>query len=104
VAQLGQEAKKKCLPLINKLREAGIRTMGALGKGAIKVQLRLADKFKVPYTIIVGLTEVREGTVIIRDMKVGTQKSVPFDDAVDEIIKLIGEENRDQYTPGEIIY
>lgn len=102
VAQLGQESKKKCLPLINELRDAGIKTMGALGKGSIKVQLRLADKFKVPYTVIVGLTEVREGTAIIRDMKVGTQKSVAFDEVVDEVIKLIGEENRDMYRPGEV--
>ncbi len=104
VAQLGQESKKKSLPLIAELRENGIRTMGALGKGSIKVQLRLADKFKVPYTVILGLTEVREGTAIIRDMKVGTQKTVPFEDTVEEILKLIGEENRDLYTPGELMY
>ncbi|HRY90844.1 MAG TPA: histidine--tRNA ligase [Candidatus Gracilibacteria bacterium] len=104
VAQLGDEAKKKCLPLIIQLRENGIKTMGALGKGAIKSQLRLADKFKVPYTIIMGLTEVREGTAIIRDMKIGTQKTVAFDDCVDEILKLIAEEDRDRYSPGEAIY
>lgn len=104
VAQLGQESKKRCLPLITDLREAGIRTMGALGKGSIKVQLRLADKFQVPYTVIIGLTEVREGTAIIRDMKVGTQKTVQMDAVVDEILELIGEENRDMYTPGEAIY
>lgn len=104
VAQLGRESKKRCLPLITDLREAGIRTMGALGKGSIKVQLRLADKFQVPYTVIIGLTEVREGTAIIRDMKVGTQKTVQLEDVVDEILGLIGEENRDMYTPGEAIY
>ena len=32
VAQLGREAKKKSLPLIEELREAGVKTMGALGK------------------------------------------------------------------------
>jgi histidyl-tRNA synthetase len=104
VAQLGHDAKKKCLPLINELREAGVRTMGALGKGAIKTQMRLADKFKVPYTLILGLTEVREGTIIIRDMKVGTQTTIPFENAVDEVIKRIGKENLDYYSPGELIY
>lgn len=103
VAQLGGQAKKKCLPLIAELRDAGIKTMGALGKGSIKVQMRLADKFKVPYTVIVGLTEVREGNAIIRDMKVGTQRSVRMSDVVEEIINLIGEENRDLYTPGDAI-
>jgi histidyl-tRNA synthetase len=104
VAQLGQEAKKKCLPLIMDLRDAGIKTMGALGKGSIKTQLRLADKFEVPYTVIIGLTEVREGTAIIRDMKVGSQKTVAIEDVVDEIVALIGEDNVDTYSPGEAIY
>jgi histidyl-tRNA synthetase len=104
VAQLGKEAKKKCLPLIAQLREAGLRTMGALGKGSIKVQMRLADKFKVPYTVIVGLTEVREGTAIIRDMTVGTQKTVPFDEIADALINLIGDENRDSFSPGDLLY
>ncbi len=103
VAQLGGEAKKKCLPLITDLREAGVRTMGALGKGAIKTQLRLADKFKVPYALIMGLTEVREGNVIIRDMKVGTQVTIPIEKAVDEVIKRIGESNLDKYSPGETL-
>lgn len=104
VAQLGQIAKKKCLPLIVELREAGVKTMGALGKGSIKTQLRLADKFKVPYTVILGITEVREGTAIIRDMKVGTQLTVPFEDTVDAIVKLIGDENLDLYNPGDVVY
>jgi len=104
VAQLGQEAKKRCLPLIADLRDAGIKTMGALGKGSIKTQLRMADKFNVPYTIILGLTEVREGTAIIRDMKVGSQKTVPFEDAVEEMVALIGEDDLDLYSPGEAVY
>jgi len=104
VAQLGKEAKKKCLSIIANLREAGVKTMGALGKDSIKTQLRLADKFGAPYTIIVGLTEVREEVVIIRDMKVGTQKTVPMKDVVKEVIRLIGKENLDTYSPGELLY
>ncbi len=104
VAQLGKEAKKKCLSIIADLREVGVKTMGALGKDSIKTHLKLADKFGAPYTIIVGLTEVREGVVIIRDMKVGTQKIVPMQDVVKEVIKLIGKENLDAYSPGELLY
>ncbi|MCC7431998.1 histidine--tRNA ligase, partial [Candidatus Peregrinibacteria bacterium] len=99
VAQLGREAKKVCLPLINELRETGIKTMGALGKGAFKNQLKIADRFKVPYCVLIGLTEVREGTAIIRDMKVGTQKTVKMDQVVAEMVKRIGKENLDFYDP-----
>lgn len=104
VAQLGTEAKKKSLRLIVDLREAGIKTVGALGKGSMKAQLKLADKFCVPFTVIMGLTEVREGTAIIRNMKAGTQVTVPFDKVIKEIVKRIGEKNVDKYSPGEVLY
>jgi histidyl-tRNA synthetase len=104
VAQLGNEAKKKCLGLIDDLRDAGIKTMGALGKGSINIQLRMADKFKVPYTVLIGITEVRENTAIIRNMQKGTQETVPMNKVVEKIVKIIGEKNLDKYSPGEILY
>lgn len=104
VAQLGKEAKKKCLPLINALHEAGIKTMGALGKGSINEQLRIANKFKVLYTVLIGITEVREGTAIIRDMSKGQQQTVKMDKVVGKLIKLLGENNLDKYSPGELLY
>ncbi len=104
VAQLGDEAKKKCLLLIDELREAGVRTVGALGKGSMKAQLRLADKFQVPYCLILGATEVREKVIIVRDMSKGQQKAVPMDKVVQEVVKLIGKENLDTYSPGEISF
>lgn len=102
VAQLGDLAKKKCLKLIEELRDRGVKTVGALGKGSIKSQLKLADKHNAPYALILGSTEVRDGTIIIRDMSVGQQKEVPFDTVIDEVIQLIGEDDLDCYSPGEV--
>lgn len=104
VAQLGYEAKKKCILLIAKLREAGIKTVGALGKDSIKSQLHLADRFGVPFTIIMGITEVRDKTAIIRDMKRGSQKITAYEKVVDEMKKLLGEGELDTYSPGEVLY
>lgn len=103
VAQLGRAAKKACLPLINELRERGVRTMGALGKGAIKNQLKIADRFKVPYCVLIGLTEVREGTAIVRDMVKGSQKTVKMSEVVPEIVKRIGPAELDSYNPKDPI-
>ncbi len=102
VAQLGDEAKKKCLRIIDNLREAGIRTVGALGKGSMKAQLRLADKFQVPYCLILGATEVRDGVILVRDMAKGQQHPVPMTEIVPEMIRLLGEDKLDRYSPGEI--
>ncbi|MEK7672261.1 MAG: histidine--tRNA ligase [Patescibacteria group bacterium] len=104
VAQLGVEAKRKSLPLIAALREAGIKTMGALGKGSINIQLKIANKFRVPYTVLIGLTEVREGTAIIRDMSKGVQETVKTEQVVERLVELIGEDELDKYTPGEVAY
>lgn len=103
VAQLGKEAKLKCLPLISQMRDMGIKTVGELGKGSMKSQIGLADKFGVKYTVILGITEVRENTAIIRSMAKGTQEIVDFDDVLDKLVGLIGEEKLDTYTPGEVI-
>jgi histidyl-tRNA synthetase len=104
VAQLGDQAKKKCMNLLWELRERGVKTVGALGKGSMKGQIQLATKFEVPYTLILGITEVRDGTIIIRDMAKGQQRIVPFDTIIDEVVNLIGEKNLDKYSPGEIVY
>lgn len=104
VAQLGDIAKKKCLSLIVELRDRGIKCVGALGKGSMKAQMRLADKFNVQYSLIMGITEVREGTIILRDMVKGKQEVIQFDDVIDKVISVIGEDNLDTYSPGELIY
>ena len=98
VAQLGPEAKKKCLKLISELRDKGVHTLGALGEASLKSQMRLADKFGARYTLLIGQMEVKEGTMILKDMKAGKQKQIKFEKAIQEIIKLLGEDNLDTYT------
>ena len=98
VAQLGPEAKKKCLGLISELRERGVHTLGALGEASQKSQMRLADKFAARFTLLLGKMEVKEGTIILRDMAAGKQKQIKFSEAIPQIIKLLGEKNLDTYT------
>lgn len=98
VAQLGPEAKKTCLKLITDLRESGIHTIGALGEASLKSQMRLADKFEARYTFLLGKMEVKENTIILRDMRAGKQKQIAFKDALPTVKKLLGEKNLDAYT------
>ena len=98
VAQLGPDAKKKCLPLVSELRDLGIHTVGALGEASLKSQMRLADRFQARYTLLMGQLEVKEDTIILRDMSAGKQKQIPFCNAISEVVKLIGEEQLDHYS------
>jgi histidyl-tRNA synthetase len=97
VAQLGPDAKKKCLKLIEALRERGVHTIGALGEASLKSQMRLADKFEARYTLLMGQLEVKEKTIILRDMKAGKQESMKFGEAIPKVIALLGEKNLDTY-------
>lgn len=103
VAQLSQDAKLKCLSVIETLREQGIKTVGSLGKGSIREQLDLAARFKVPYTILIGLTEVRENKLILRNMARGSQETIDTEEVVPKLIEIFGEENLEKYKPGEIL-
>jgi len=98
VAQLGPEAKKKCLPLVSQLRDLGVHTVGALGEASLKSQMRLADRFQAKYCLLLGQMEVKENTIILKDMIAGKQKQIPFDSAVAEVIKQLGKSKLDTYS------
>lgn len=95
VAQLGVNAKKKALSLLQQLREAGIQTVGAMGTGSMRTQLDMATDFGVKYCLLLGEIEVKEGMLIVRDMRAGTQESVPYAKAVEIMQERIGREKMD---------
>ncbi|HOX61118.1 MAG TPA: histidine--tRNA ligase [Candidatus Magasanikbacteria bacterium] len=75
-AQLGEQARRRALYLIEDLRHAGTVTYHNLSKTSLKNQLELANKYECPYTLILGQKEVQDGTIIIRDMESGIQEIV----------------------------
>lgn len=89
VVQLGDSAKKMALRLVSDLRARGIRTMGALGKASIRSQLESASKFEVEYALVLGQMEVVEKKIIMRDMKKGTQETLPFEGVVERMVELL---------------
>ncbi|MFH1012416.1 MAG: histidine--tRNA ligase [Candidatus Peregrinibacteria bacterium] len=91
VAQLGLIAKKRCLSLLSQLRERGINTVGAIGKDSIKAQMGLADRIGAKYTLLLGQIEVKENTIILRNMEKGSQETIAYDGIVDKMVHLLGE-------------
>lgn len=75
-AQLGGDAKRRALKIINELRGTGIHLAFNLFKSSLKAQLELANSLKVAYVVILGQKEVQDKTVIIRDMESGVQEIV----------------------------
>lgn len=89
IVQLGDDAKKVAIKLAADLRARGVKTMGALGKAAIRSQLETAGRFEVKYSLVIGQMEVLEKKIIIRDMKKGTQETISFDGIIDRMVELL---------------
>jgi len=79
-------AKRKSLLLFENLRHAGIAVATSLGRDGIKGQLRMANRLRVKFTLIVGQKEALDRTVILREMDSGIQESIAMDD-IAEVIK-----------------
>jgi len=79
-AQLGDLAKKKSLKIIEKLRKSGFSVISALSKDSIKSQLKIANKYEVDFSLILGHKEALEEKIIIRDMNTGIQEVVKLND------------------------
>lgn len=75
-AQLGEQARRRALYLLEGLRREGIMVKHNLAKSSLKTQLELANKYGVSHTLILGQKEVQDGTIIVRDMESGNQEII----------------------------
>lgn len=85
-AQLGEEARRRALKIINEIRSSGLRIAFNFFKNSLKTQLEAANSLKVPYVLILGQKEVQDKTIIIRDMESGVQEIVDHK-KIDSIMK-----------------
>ncbi len=94
LAQLGELAKKKSLPLFAEIEQAGILVAESFGRGALKTQLRHASKLGVELTLIIGQQEALDETVIVKNMLTGTQETVAQKRIVNFIKKNLKESSK----------
>lgn len=89
LAQLGDLGKKKSLVLFEQFRRSGTHAGISLGRDSIKAQLRIANRLKVKFAIIIGQKEALDGTVILREMDSGIQEVMPMEDIVEAVKKRL---------------
>ena len=73
------------LEIANALRTAGINTDVYLEEGKIKKKMKYADKWRIPYVVIVGEEEIKNKKYTLKDMKTGEQKVL----SIEEIINIL---------------
>lgn len=74
--QLGAEAKLKSLNIVEILRKAHVPIAQSLSRDSLGSQLAIAEKLAIPYTLIFGVKEAIENTVIVRNMSNRSQDTV----------------------------
>ena len=75
-----------CLPVMAKVRAAGIRCEIYPDAAKMKKQMGYANAQGIPFVAIEGETEMQEGRVTLKDMQTGEQTSV----TIDELIATVG--------------
>ncbi|MEL7656060.1 MAG: histidine--tRNA ligase, partial [Bacillota bacterium] len=87
IAVMGERAKMFGLKLMRDLRKQGVKAeMDSLARN-IKGQFKYSDRLKSKYTIVIGDNELDQNMVSIKNMENSTQKQVPLQDILKEIIK-----------------
>ena len=71
---------EQCLTIAKELRNAGINTDVYLEEGKIKKKMKYADKWNIPYVIIVGEEEVKTQKFTLKNMKTGEQKQITIEE------------------------
>lgn len=65
------------------LRNNGVNTQIYMEqKSKIKKQFKYADSLQIPYVIVIGEDEIKNGTVSLKDMNTGTQEQVSIENLV----------------------
>ncbi|MBI2677045.1 MAG: histidine--tRNA ligase [Candidatus Yanofskybacteria bacterium] len=89
LAQLGDFAKRKSLVLFEDFRKAGISASTSLGRDSIKAQLRIANRLRVKFAVIIGHKEALDKTAILREMDSGIQEIIPMDSIIESVKKRL---------------
>ena len=82
----GSQEEAYLLPIVAKVRAAGIRTELYPESCKMKKQMSYADAKKIPFVAIVGETEMAEGKINLKNMLTGEQSML----AIDELIGRMG--------------
>ena len=92
VVAMGEDASNAGVKLTNDLRLAGYSVQNDYFDKKMKAQMKIADRYNAKYSIIIGQSELENGTLVIKDMKSFEQETINLDNIVDYLQeKLRGE-------------
>ena len=77
-----------CIEVANKLRANGINTDVYMEDGKFKKKMKYADKWQIPYALIIGEDEVKTKMYTVKNMETGEQ----IKDSIENLVKYFNGE------------
>jgi histidyl-tRNA synthetase len=87
VVAMGEDAHREARALVRELRGHGHTAQAALEERPLGAQLKMADRARADFALIIGEKELRDGVVTVRDMEKGTQELVKRKDIVSWLMR-----------------
>ena len=87
ISNFDKLAELYALPLLRKLREAGIASELYPSPAKLKKQLTYADNKKIPYVVLVGEEEIAAGLFSLKDMQTGEQRKLGQTEILDYLTR-----------------
>ena len=78
----GEKETAYCLPVIAKVRQAGIRAEIFPDSTKMKKQMSYANAKQIPFVVLAGDNEIAEGKVTLKNMETGEQTLVSADELI----------------------
>lgn len=82
----GTDEENYCMPLVSKFREAGINSELYPDQGKLKKQMKYADQKHIPFVILIGENEMKDGIITLKNMISGEQLSIKTEGAVEYLL------------------
>jgi len=92
IAALGDQAQKKAFVFANQLRRAGIAVEMTYAEKSLKAQMKMADRMKSAFTLIIGEEEIKNNIAQLRNMHTKKQDALPLDKLPEALINILKKE------------
>jgi len=81
----GEKETAYCLPIVAKVRQAGIRAEIFPDSTKMKKQMSYANAKQIPFVVLAGDNEIAEGKVTLKNMETGEQTLVSADELIQKL-------------------
>jgi histidyl-tRNA synthetase len=90
VVTVNETVWSEAVKIVQQLRSKSIRADYDLKQRALSKQMEYANSLKVRISLVLGPREIKEGSVRLKNMETGMEKSVKLASVVDEVQKALG--------------